>query len=71
MREKILFDDNWKFHYGDINTNFPKTKGPVYTQAKTERMKWGPAHIIMMIVQILLVQQVIVALTIGKMLLSS
>ena len=43
MREKILFDDNWKFHYGDINVNFPRTKGPIYTQSKTERMKWGPA----------------------------
>jgi len=43
MREKILFDDNWKFHYGDIDLPFPRTKGPVYTQSKTERMIWGPA----------------------------
>lgn len=43
MREKILFDDNWKFHLGDINIEYPKSKGPVYTQSKTETMKWGPA----------------------------
>ena len=43
MREKILFDDNWIFHRGDINIDFPKDKGPVYTQSKTERKLWGPA----------------------------
>lgn len=43
MREKILFDDNWLFHRGDINIDFPKDKGPVYTQSKTERKLWGPA----------------------------
>lgn len=43
MREKILFDDDWKFRFGDINIEFPKTKGPVYMQSKTETMKWGPA----------------------------
>jgi len=43
MREKHLFDDSWKFHLGDFNTPFPTSKGPTYMQAKTERMKWGPA----------------------------
>lgn len=43
MREKILLDNGWKFHFGDINIDYPRTKGPVYTQAKTETMKWGPA----------------------------
>lgn len=43
MREKILMDSGWKFHFGDIDIDYPRTKGPVYTQAKTETMKWGPA----------------------------
>ena len=45
MREKILFDDNWLFHKGDINIEYPKDKGPVYLQSKTERKIWGPAAI--------------------------
>lgn len=45
MREKILFDENWLFHQGDIHRAVPQVKGPVYTAAKTERMKWGPASI--------------------------
>lgn len=43
MREKILFDDEWIFHKGDIETEFPRDKGPVYSQSKTERKIWGPA----------------------------
>ncbi len=43
MREKILFNDNWIFHRGDIEIEFPKDKGPVYSSSKTERMIWGPA----------------------------
>ncbi len=43
MREKILFDDDWLFHKGDIDIKFPLDKGPVYAQSKTERMMWGPA----------------------------
>ena len=43
MREKILFDDNWLFHRGDIDIKYPTSKGPVYTSAKTERKLWGPA----------------------------
>lgn len=42
MREKILFNDNWEFHKGDVNIDFPKDKGPVYIQSKTERKLWGP-----------------------------
>lgn len=43
MREKILFDDDWLFHCGDIETKLPADKGPVYCQSKTESMVWGPA----------------------------
>ncbi len=43
MREKILFDDNWLFHKGDINIDFPTDKAPTYVQSKTERKHWGPA----------------------------
>lgn len=43
MREKILFDDNWLFHKGDIEIEFPADKGPVYSSSKTERKIWGPA----------------------------
>lgn len=45
MRERILFDDNWKFHLGDIAVPEPTEKGPVYMQAKTERKRTGPACI--------------------------
>ena len=45
MREKILFDDDWLFHKGDVPVETPKVKGPVYTSAKTERKKQGPACI--------------------------
>ena len=43
MREKILFDDNWIFHRGDIDMPVPRDKGPIYKQSKTEHMIWGPA----------------------------
>lgn len=43
MREKILFDDGWLFHRGDIKPAFPETKGVAYTSAKTERYHMGPA----------------------------
>lgn len=45
MREKILFDKGWLFHKGDIEVKTPQVKGPIYTSAKTERMKYGPACI--------------------------
>ena len=37
------FNDSWLFHDGEINTEFPATKGPVYIQAKTEEKRRGPA----------------------------
>ncbi len=43
MREKILFNDNWIFHKGEIEAGLPKDKGPIYHQAKTEHKIWGPA----------------------------
>lgn len=43
MREKILFDDNWKFHRGDLPMRNTVMKGPDYIGAKTERMLIGPA----------------------------
>jgi len=43
MREKLLFDFNWKFHPGDIEIAAPVTKSPMYQHAKTERAQWGPA----------------------------
>ena len=45
MRTKELFNDNWRFHLGDIKTEKPKDKGPIYVQSKTERYKMGPASI--------------------------
>lgn len=45
MREKILFDNDWLFHKGDIRHPLPTSKGPMYSQSKTERMLWGPAAI--------------------------
>lgn len=45
MREKLLFDSGWKYHFGDITMEYPKAKGPVYMQAKTETMLWGPASV--------------------------
>lgn len=43
MREKILFDEKWLFHKGDIDIEFPTDKAPTYVQSKTERKHWGPA----------------------------
>ncbi len=43
MREKISFDRGWKFHRGDIKTEFPGYKGFAYISAKTERAHMGPA----------------------------
>ena len=45
MREKILFDEGWIFHEGDVDKSIPIDKGPMYKQAKTETMLWGPAAI--------------------------
>ena len=43
MREKILFDDNWSFHRGDIKQDYPRLKAMAYRSAKTERYLMGPA----------------------------
>ena len=43
MREKILFDNEWLFHKGDIIIDKPTNKGAMYIGAKTERYKFGPA----------------------------
>lgn len=43
MRKDILLSDNWLFHRGDLKVDFPKDKGPVYFQSKTERKRVGPA----------------------------
>lgn len=43
MRKITDFNKWWKFHRGDIDDTAPTTKGPLYIQSKTERMKWGPA----------------------------
>ena len=45
MREKILLDDGWLFHRGDIRPPFPQTKGTAYISAKTERCHMGPAAV--------------------------
>lgn len=43
MREILDFDENWLFHRGDIQNDFPSTKGIAYIGAKTERYHMGPA----------------------------
>ena len=43
MREKILFNDNRKFHKGDFPKQNTVCKGPDYIGAKNERMVLGPA----------------------------
>ncbi len=43
MSKKQLFNDNWRFHRGEITTAAPHFKGASYMQAKTERMLLGPA----------------------------
>lgn len=45
MREKLLFDDGWRFHLGEIPKGRPVAKGPMYSSAKTERERWGGAAI--------------------------
>ena len=43
MREKILFNDKWKFHRGDFPERSTVCKGPDYIGAKNERMVLGAA----------------------------
>lgn len=43
MREKISWNDGWRFHQGDIPVPEQVYKGAAYMQAKTEKEKIGPA----------------------------
>lgn len=43
MRTEIKLNEDWLFHKGDIENPLSKDKGFVYSQAKTERKKSGPA----------------------------
>jgi beta-galactosidase len=43
MRNEILLNDGWLFHKGDIKVERGIDKGPMYSQAKTERKQIGPA----------------------------
>lgn len=45
MRRRESLNNGWTFHKGDIAVELPRTKGPMYTQAKTERYQMGPASI--------------------------
>ena len=45
MGKRILFTSGWMFHDGEIQTLPPALKGPVYTQAKTEAYRNGPASV--------------------------
>ena len=42
MRTIINLNENWLFHRGDIKTEIPAYKGPVFSQSKTERKRQGP-----------------------------
>lgn len=42
MRERILFDDGWLFHRGDLKQEDSEVKGIMYMSAKTERYHIGP-----------------------------
>ena len=45
MSKRIPFNNDWLFHGGEIKTEFPAMKGPVYTQSKTENKRRGPASV--------------------------
>lgn len=45
MRERILINDKWHFHEGDIKITKPITKGPMFKMAKTESERQGPAAV--------------------------
>ena len=45
MSKRIPFNNDWLFHDGEIKTEFPAMKGPVYTQSKTENKRRGPAAV--------------------------
>lgn len=44
MREKVLFNDNWKFYEGEVESYKMSTpKGPLYNHAKADSEHLGPA----------------------------
>ncbi len=43
MREKILFNQDWRFHEGDIEVARTTNKNTAYAQSKTTRKSFGPA----------------------------
>jgi len=43
VAERILFNEDWRFYQGDIPVNFPQDKQMIYSQAKAERYRNGPA----------------------------
>ncbi|MBQ6614193.1 MAG: DUF4982 domain-containing protein [Clostridia bacterium] len=43
MPEKILFNDGWRFHRGEIEAEYPPFKGAAYMMAKAESQLYGPA----------------------------
>lgn len=45
MRERILLNDKWHFHKGDIEIKRPSKYGPMIKMAKTERERQGPAAV--------------------------
>ena len=45
MSQRILFCDGWLFHDGEIEVTQPRDKGPIYSQAKTETYRHGPASV--------------------------
>ena len=44
MREKLLFNDNWKFHRKDIEEEIPVTKNETYWRTKTGSSTIVPAE---------------------------
>ena len=43
MKEMISFNQDWRFHLGEIPVEESKLKSPMYTEAKTSRKRCGPA----------------------------
>ena len=47
MREKILFNDGWKFHCGDLPARNTVMKGPDYMGAKTVSERRRPRVVLL------------------------
>lgn len=43
MKETLSFNQDWRFHLGDIPVEEAKLKSPMYIEAKTARKRCGPA----------------------------